>query len=180
MGKWNDYTTKTALKDNDELMILDKDANANKRTLMDKIWDYVIDKMTTAVIAKLGTTDKTLIGAVNELNSKRALEINSTFINQIDVERKLQFSGYAKGRTVIALLLISSQLEVAPPICISFSTGGGSNTQDASSEDILVSSNTIGVTGGKNGTITIPRYAGDWGMYRIVFLDKGLSVKAIV
>ena len=69
MGKWNDYTTKTALKDNDELMILDKDANANKRTLMDKIWNYVVDKMTTAVIAKLGTTNKTLIGAVNELNS---------------------------------------------------------------------------------------------------------------
>ena len=71
MGKWNDYTTKTALKDNDELMILDKDANANKRTLMDKIWNYVVDKMTTAVIAKLGTTNKTLIGAVNELNSKK-------------------------------------------------------------------------------------------------------------
>lgn len=70
MPKWNDYTTKTALKDNDELMILDKDANANKRTLMDKIWNYVVDKMTTAVIAKLGTTNKTLIGAVNELYSK--------------------------------------------------------------------------------------------------------------
>lgn len=68
--EWTKYTTKEALKDNDELMILDKDANANKRTLMDKIWDYVVDKMTTAVIAKLGTTNKTLIGAVNELNSK--------------------------------------------------------------------------------------------------------------
>ena len=67
--KWTDYTTKETLKDNDELMILDKDANANKRTLMDKIWDYVVDKMTTAVIAKLETTNKTLIGAVNELNS---------------------------------------------------------------------------------------------------------------
>ena len=69
--EWTKYTTKEALKDNDELMILDKDANANKRTLMDKVWDYVVDKMTTAVIAKLGTTNKTLIGAVNELNSKR-------------------------------------------------------------------------------------------------------------
>lgn len=68
--KWTDYTTKETLKDNDELMILDKDANANKRTLMDKIWDYVVDKMTTAVIEKLETTNKTLIGAVNELNSK--------------------------------------------------------------------------------------------------------------
>ena len=69
--KWTDYTTKETLKDNDELMILDKDANANKRTLMSKIWDYVVDKMTTAVIAKLGTTNKTLIGAVNELNSNK-------------------------------------------------------------------------------------------------------------
>ena len=74
--KWPNYTTKTALKDNDELMILDKDANANKRTLMDKIWNYVVDKMTTAVIAKLGTTNKTLIGAVNELNSKKLLDLN--------------------------------------------------------------------------------------------------------
>ena len=67
--EWKSYTTKETLKDNDELMILDKDANANKRTLMDKIWDYVVDKMTTAVIAKLETPNKTLIGAVNELNS---------------------------------------------------------------------------------------------------------------
>lgn len=66
--EWTKYTTKEALKDNDELMILDTDGKANKRTLMDKVWDYVVDKMTTAVIAKLGTTNKTLIGAVNELN----------------------------------------------------------------------------------------------------------------
>lgn len=74
--EWTKYTTKEALKDNDELMILDTDGKANKRTLMDKIWDYVVDKMTTAVIAKLGTTNKTLIGAVNELNSKSFAEHN--------------------------------------------------------------------------------------------------------
>lgn len=67
--EWTKYTTKEALKDNDELMILDTDGKANNRTLMDKVWDYVVDKMTTAVIAKLETTNKTLIGAVNELNS---------------------------------------------------------------------------------------------------------------
>lgn len=78
---WTDYTTKTALKDNDELMILDKDANANKRTLMDKVWDYVVDKMTTAVIAKLGTTDKTLIGAVNELNSNKLEPLKLSDLN---------------------------------------------------------------------------------------------------
>lgn len=81
--EWTKYTTKEALKDNDELMILDKDANANKRTLMDKVWDYVVDKMTTAVIAKLGTTNKTLIGAVNELNSNQNKAIFRYYIDAV-------------------------------------------------------------------------------------------------
>lgn len=70
MAKWTEYTKKEALKDNDELMILDTDGKANKRTLMNKVWDYVVDKMTSAVIAKLDTTNKTIIGALNEVNSK--------------------------------------------------------------------------------------------------------------
>ena len=77
--KWTDYTTKETLEDNDELMILDADVKANKRTLMSKIWNYVVDKMTSAVVAKLTTTDKTVLGAINELNSnslKDRVEIN--------------------------------------------------------------------------------------------------------
>ena len=70
--KWTDYTTKETLEDNDELMILDADVKANKRTLMSKIWNYVVDKMTSAVVAKLTTTDKTVLGAINELNSNQA------------------------------------------------------------------------------------------------------------
>lgn len=69
MSKWSDYTIKEALKDNDELMILDVDGKANKRTLMNKVWNYVVDKMTSAVVSKLTTTNKTMIGAINELNS---------------------------------------------------------------------------------------------------------------
>ena len=80
MGKWTEYTKKEALKDNDELMILDTDGKANKRTLMNKVWDYVVDKMTTAVIAKLDTTDKTIIGALNEVNSKQLVNVKSVSI----------------------------------------------------------------------------------------------------
>lgn len=107
-------------------------------------------------------------------NSNKALEINSVYISQNNVERKLQFSGITRSRTVVALLLICSQLEAAQPICIAFS-----NT-DVSKSEVLISSNAIGVTGGNEGIITIPRFAGDWGVYRIVFFDKGLSVNAIV
>lgn len=69
--EWKGYTTKETLKDNDELMILDTDGKANKRTLMNKVWNYVVDKLTNAVIENLHTADKTMIGAINELNSNK-------------------------------------------------------------------------------------------------------------
>lgn len=67
---WKNYTQKsTALSDNDEVMLLDSTDEKNKRGLMSKFWDYVVDKMATAVISKLETENKTIIGALNKLNS---------------------------------------------------------------------------------------------------------------
>ena len=70
MPKWTEYTTKDTLADNDEVMLYDATARANKRGLMSKFWDYVVDKMSTAVISKLETNNKTIIGAINALNSE--------------------------------------------------------------------------------------------------------------
>lgn len=68
---WKNYTQKsTALSDNDEVMLLDSTDKKNKRGLMSKFWDYVVDKMSTAVISKLETNNKTIIGAINALNSE--------------------------------------------------------------------------------------------------------------
>lgn len=69
MPKWTEYTSKNTLADNDEVMLYDATARANKRGLMSKFWDYVVDKMATAVISKLETKNKTVIGAINALNS---------------------------------------------------------------------------------------------------------------
>lgn len=68
MPKWTEYTSKNTLADNDEVMLYDATARANKRGLMSKFWDYVVDKMATAVISKLETNNKTIIGAINALN----------------------------------------------------------------------------------------------------------------
>lgn len=70
MPKWTEYTTKDTLADNDEVMLYDATARVNKRGLMSKFWDYVVDKMSTAVISKLETENKTVIGALNYLNGK--------------------------------------------------------------------------------------------------------------
>ena len=69
--KWNEYTTGTDLDDTDELMILDTSAKANKRTLLSKLADYVLGKLADKVFEKLETQNKTILGALNELNSKR-------------------------------------------------------------------------------------------------------------
>lgn len=70
MPKWTEYTSKNTLADNDEVMLYDATGKANKRGLMSKFWDYVVDKMATAVISKLETNNKTIIGAINALNSE--------------------------------------------------------------------------------------------------------------
>ena len=71
MPKWTEYTSKDTLADNDEVMLYDATGKANKRGLMSKFWDYIVDKMSTAVIGKLETENKTIIGALNTLNSDR-------------------------------------------------------------------------------------------------------------
>lgn len=67
---WKDYLEKPKPADTDELMALDTTASANKRVKFSGIWDWIVDKMATAVMSKLETQNKTLIGAVNEINSK--------------------------------------------------------------------------------------------------------------
>lgn len=77
MPKWTEYTSKDTLADNDEVMLYDATARANKRGLMSKFWDYVVDKMATAVISKLETDNKTIIGAINALSSDSKTKIST-------------------------------------------------------------------------------------------------------
>lgn len=77
MPKWTEYTSKNTLEDNDEVMLYSATARANKRGLMSKFWDYVVDKMSTAVISKLETNNKTIIGAINALNSDSKTKIST-------------------------------------------------------------------------------------------------------
>lgn len=72
MAKWTDYTIDTNPTDTDEVMTLDADKSpkANKRVTLSTLADYFLDKLASNVFAKLETQNKTVIGALNELNSK--------------------------------------------------------------------------------------------------------------
>lgn len=70
MPKFDDYTQKTAPEDTDIALILDKTANVNKKTPFSGVWNWIVSKLTSAVISQLETTNKSIVPAINELNSK--------------------------------------------------------------------------------------------------------------
>lgn len=70
MPKWTDYTIKTNPADNDEVMILDTAGKANKRLGLSVLSDWIIGKIANKVFENLQTQNKTILGALNELNSK--------------------------------------------------------------------------------------------------------------
>lgn len=71
MAKFNEYAQKATPEDNDTLMIYDNTSKANKLSPFSGIWNWIVGKLTNAVIANLQTNNKTVLGAINELNSNR-------------------------------------------------------------------------------------------------------------
>lgn len=73
MGKFNEYSQKATPEDADSLMIYDAAAKANKLSPFSGIWNWIVEKLTNAVISNLQTNNKTVLGAINELNSNALL-----------------------------------------------------------------------------------------------------------
>ena len=68
MAKFNEYTQKATPADNDTMMIYDATSKANKLSPFSGIWNWIVGKLTNAVISNLQTSNKSVIGALNELN----------------------------------------------------------------------------------------------------------------
>lgn len=100
MPKWTEYTSKDTLADNDEVMLYDATARANKRGLMSKFWDYVVDKMATAVISKLETNNKTIIGAINALNSELDFVTFASSSNEVTGIKEYLITNKPKSITI--------------------------------------------------------------------------------
>ena len=79
MPKWTDYTIKANPADKDEMMILDTAGKANKRLGLSALSDWIIGKIADKVFENLQTQNKTILGALNELNSKTSIQ----YINNV-------------------------------------------------------------------------------------------------
>lgn len=68
---WSNYTEKTATPvDADEVMARDSTDGKNKRLLFSTFWKWVAKKLNEATIPELQTSNKTIVGALNQLNSE--------------------------------------------------------------------------------------------------------------
>lgn len=86
MGKFNEYTQKATPADNDTLMIYDATSKANKLSPFSGIWNWIVVKLTNAVISNLQTNNQTVIGALNELNSKPFLRYEKAFGESLTIK----------------------------------------------------------------------------------------------
>lgn len=93
MGKFNEYTQKATPEDADSLMIYDATSKSNKLSPFSGIWNWIVGKLTNAVISNLQTSNKTVLGAINELNSKVFIDIRN--LSTFSVNIKLNTYTYA-------------------------------------------------------------------------------------
>lgn len=70
------FDQKSAPEDNDLLVEYDAAASKVKNVKFGGVWNWIVKKLTSAVINELQTSSKNVVGAINELNSKTY--INST------------------------------------------------------------------------------------------------------
>lgn len=84
MGKFNEYSQKATPADNDTLMIYDATSKANKLSPFSGIWNWIVEKLTNAVISNLQTSNQTVVGALNELNSKTLSALRQVDVNVED------------------------------------------------------------------------------------------------
>lgn len=103
MGKFNEYSQKAIPADNDTLMIYDATSKANKFSPFSGIWNWIVGKLTNAVISNLQTNNKTVLGAINELNNNPFLRCEKTYGTSLTVSN---VRGATHGLILIGYTLI--------------------------------------------------------------------------
>ena len=63
------FDQKSAPEDNDLLVEYDAAASKVKNVKFGGVWNWIVKKLTSAVINELTTSNKNVVGAINELNS---------------------------------------------------------------------------------------------------------------
>lgn len=103
MAKFTDYTEKTEPVDTDLALIYDTPAKVNKKFTFGNLWKWIAKKIVSEGISQLDTTNKTIPGAINELNSK-TITYKDIDIDISTLTMQQNFGGYYATIPVIDYL----------------------------------------------------------------------------
>lgn len=126
MGKFNEYSQKATPADNDTLMIYDATSKSNKLSPFSGIWNWIVGKLTNAVINNLQTSNKTVVGALNELNSNQ-FKANSYIISSNSSAKTVNIKWNSTNEHMVSFLLIDINKHVS-----AYVTGKGSGVVEIS------------------------------------------------
>lgn len=97
------FDQKSAPEDNDLLVEYDASASKVKNVKFGGVWNWIVKKLTSAVINELQTSSKNVVGAINELNSKTRIKLIDV---NITINDKTATIKYNVSVTTAGLLLI--------------------------------------------------------------------------
>lgn len=101
------FDQKSAPEDNDLLVEYDAAASKVKNVKFGGVWNWIVKKLTSAVINELQTSSKNVVGAINELNSKTRIKLIDV---NITINDKTATIKYNIPITTAGLLLISGSI----------------------------------------------------------------------
>jgi len=78
MARFTSYPNKAKPTDSDTLLINDAGSSSNKQVLFSAVLSWIKDKLCTSTIDGLATTNKTLVGSINEINTNVGNKANSS------------------------------------------------------------------------------------------------------
>ena len=99
------FDQKSAPEDNDLLVEYDASASKVKNVKFGGVWNWIVKKLTSAVINELQTSSKNVVGAINELNSKTEIKSydilygsNQGHISAVSYGKVLIVAGYVTAQ----------------------------------------------------------------------------------
>lgn len=99
------FDQKSAPEDNDLLVEYDAAASKVKNVKFGGVWNWIVKKLTSAVINELQTSSKNVVGAINELNSKTKIKSydilygpNQGHISAVSYGKVLIVEGYVTAQ----------------------------------------------------------------------------------
>lgn len=101
------FNQKSVPEDNDLLVEYDASASKVKNVKFGGVWNWIVKKLTSAVINELQTSSKNVVGAINELNSKTRIKLIDV---NITINDKTATIKYNIPITTAGLLLISGSI----------------------------------------------------------------------